>query len=339
MHTHNEGVPARNKNRKIIKNKEDNRSDGRKDSSGGGKNFVQKRATEPVVNQPVFIDSRCSALHDHDGAKGEGMCVLVNRISDKSQILTNRAQVAANCAVRTAMATKNGIDTVDKVVRCIRTIADAMNDVVESVENLKQHVQNIQNTATTVEDIADRAHTAVRNTINKSAISENQLMESDLMRKGMKQVVRLIDEEASITSECFINIVTDIEECVKTTNAAARRIEEGYKTANEARIVMDKVMDLVEEVSGQIDGVFEIADEVNTGSNDMIRIIDELVRDVTASSEQLERMSDELNGHLERFQLYGQVTGDIAMKTTEIFDRNRRQSPGEREYSAISTGW
>jgi prophage DNA circulation protein len=339
MHTHNEGVPAKSKSRRITKNKEDNRVDGQKDSSGGGNKFAPKRSTETVINRPVCIEPRFSTLNDHDNADGGEKCVLVDRISDKSQILTNRAQVAANCAVRTAMATKNGIDTVEKVVRCMRTIADAMNDVVESVENLKQHVQNIRNTATTVEDIADRAHTTVKNAINKSVSSENQLMESDLMRKSMKQVVRLINEEASITSESFVNIVSDIEECVKTTNAAARRIEEGYKTANEARSAMDRVMDLVEEVSGQIDGIFEIADEVNTGSNDMIRIIEELVHDVTASSEQLERMSGELNGYLERFQSYGQVIDSITTKTTEIFDHNRLQSPGEREYSAINTGW
>lgn len=339
MHTRKEGVPTRSRSRKIIKDKEENRVVGRKDHSGGGDEFSQKRVTEAVVDRPVFIDTGFSMLHDHNREAGEGRCVLVDRISDKSQILTNKAQIAANCAVRTAMATKNGIDTVEKVVKCMRTITSAMNDVIESVEKLGQHVRNIENTAATVEDIADRAHTTVRNAINKPVSSDNQHLESDLMRKDIKQVVRLINEEANITSECFGNIVADIEECVKMTNAAARRIEEGYKTANEARNVMDRVMDLVEEVSGQIDGIFEIADEVNTSSNDMIRVINELVQDVTVSSEQLEKMSGELNSHIERFQSYGRVMDTIITKTQGIADNNRIQLPGEREYSAVSTGW
>jgi hypothetical protein len=339
MHTHKEGVPVENSVRKTDKSKAENGSTELKNCADGKKGHSKEAIPEAAGDQQVFLDAGFTTFHEQDKMEGGGKCVLVDRISDKSQILTNKAQVAANCAVRTAMATKNGIDMVENVVKCMRKITSSMNDVVESVEKLGQHSRNIEDTAITVGDIAKRTNIMAKSAVQKSVRPDNRSQNSDLIRKDMKQVARLVDEEAHITSECFNSLLADIEECVRTTNSAARRIEEGYKIANEARIAMDRIMDLVEEVSGQIDGIFEIADEVNTSSNDMIRIIDNLVHEVTGSSQQLEKISGELNGYIQRFQSYGQVMDAVTMRAKGIEDSNRIQSPGDREYSTVNSVW
>jgi methyl-accepting chemotaxis protein len=306
MNTQREGVPAGYQRRRSGKDSGENEAH---DSTGDETVYVPASGLDNDAGQQVTMDAGLTILEGQSAVKAGETSALIARISDTSQVLTNRAQVAANCAVRTAIAAKNGIDTVERVVKCMREITGAINDVAESVEKLERHSQDIDNVVVAVSDIAKRTNTATKSYISKSGKDKNREQRSASVSKDMKQVAKLINEEAQITTDCLRILRIDINECVKATGTAVKRIEAGYRTANEANGFINRVMDSVEDVSEQIDGIFEAAEQVNDSSTDMRRIINNVVREVNNSSEKLAQMSSELRDYIELFQSCGEVTG------------------------------
>jgi methyl-accepting chemotaxis protein len=304
MNTQREGVPEGYKGRRSGKDSGKNEA---YDLTGDEKVYVPASGLDHDAGQQVTADAGLTILEGQSELKAGETSALIARISDTSQALTNKAQVAANCAVRTAMAAKNGIDAIERVVKCMREITSAMNDVAESVEKLERHSQDIDNVVVAVSDIAKRTNTATKSYINKSGKDKNREQRSASVSKDMKQVAKLINEEAQITTDCLRILRIDINECVKATGTAVKRIQAGYKTANEANGSIDRVMDSVEDVSEQIDSIFEAAEQVNDSSTDMRRIIDNVVREVNNSSEKLAQMSSELHDYIELFQSCGEV--------------------------------
>ena len=305
MNTQSEGVPAGYKGQTSGKESGKNEA---YDSTGDEKAYVPATMLGHDAGQQVIMDTGFTMIEGRNEVKTGEASALIARISNTSQALTDKAQVAANCAVRTAIATKNGIDTIERVVKCMREITGAMNDVAESVEKLERHSQDIDKVVVAVGDITKRTNKATRNYIHKSGKANTQEQRSALVSKDMKQVAKLINEEAQITTDCLRILRVDINECAKATGTAVKRIEAGYKTANEASGAMNRVMDSVEDVSEQIDGIFETAEQVNDSSTDMKRVIDNVVREVNNSSEKLAQLSSELHDYIALFQSCGEVT-------------------------------
>ena len=299
MNTQREGVPAGYKGRRTGK---ESGSDEAYDLTGNPKAYVPEIVLDRDAGQQITMDAEFTMLEGQCEVKTGETSALIGRISDTSQALTNRAQVAANCAVKTAMAAKSGIDTIERVVKCMREITSAMNDVTESVEKLERHSRDIDKVVVAVGEITKRTNTVTKNYMQKTGKANNKEQRSDPVSKDIKQVAKLINEEAQVTTDCLHILRTDINECVKVTGAAVKRIETGYKTANEASGVMNRVMDSVEDVSEQIDSIFEAAEQVSDSSTDMRRVIDNVVREVNNSSEKLAKMSSELHDYIALFQ-------------------------------------
>ena len=306
MNTQREGVPAGYKGRRSGKDSGKNEA---YDLTRDDKAYTPATVLDHTTDQQVAMDVGLTMLEGQSEVKAGETSALIARISDTSQALTNKAQVAANCAVRTAIAAKSGIDTIERVVKCMREITSAMNDVAESVEKLERHSQDIDNVVVAVSDIAKRTNTATKSYMHKSGKENKREQHPASVSKDMKQVAKLINEEAQITTDCLRILRVDINECVKATGTAVKRIEAGYRTANEASGTMNRVMDSVEDVSEQIDSIFEAAEQVNDSSTDMGRIVNNVVREVNNSSEKLAQMSSELQDYIALFQSCGEVTG------------------------------
>ena len=303
MNTRREGVPAGYKGRRSGK---ESGSDEAHDLTEDRKAYVPETVPNHDAGQQMTMNTGFAMLEGQSEMKAGESSDLIGRISNTSQALTSKAQVAANCAVKTAIAAKSGMDTIERVMKCMREITSAMSDVAESVEKLERHSRDIDKVVVTVDDITRRTNTVTGNYMQKTGKANSQEQRPALVSKDIKQVVKLINEEAQVTTDCFNVLRADIDECVKATGAAVKRIETGYKTANEASGAMNRVMDSVEDVSEQIDGIFEAAEQVCDSSTDMRRIIDNVIREVNNSSEKLAKMSGELHDYIALFQSYGE---------------------------------
>jgi methyl-accepting chemotaxis protein len=295
MNTQREGVSAGYKGRRSGK------------ESGSNEAYVPETVLNRDADQQMAMDAGFTMPEGQGEMKAGETSALIGRISGTCQTLTNKAQVAANCAVRTAIAAKSGIDSIERIVKSMREITSAMNDVAESMEKLERHSRDIDNVVVAVGEITKRTNTVARNYTQKTGKANNKDQQSTVVSKDIKQVAKLINEEAQVTTDCLHILRADINECVKATGVAVKRIETGYKTANEASGVMNRVMDSVEDVSEQIDSIFEAAELVSDSSTDMRRIIDNVVREVNNSSEKLAKMSSELHDYIALFQSYREV--------------------------------
>jgi methyl-accepting chemotaxis protein len=295
MNTQREGVSAGYKGRRSGK------------ESGSNESYVPETVLNRDAGQQMAMDAGFTMPEEQSEMKAGETSALIGRISGTCQTLTNKAQVAANCAVRTAIAAKSGIDSIERIVKSMREITSAMNDVAESMEKLERHSRDIDNVVVAVGEITKRTNTVTRNYTQKTGKGNIKDQRSPVVSKDIKQVAKLINEEAQVTTDCLHILRADINECVKATGVAVKRIETGYKTANEASGVMNRVMDSVEDVSEQIDSIFEAAELVSDSSTDMRRIIDNVVQEVNNSSEKLAKMSSELHDYIALFQSYREV--------------------------------
>jgi methyl-accepting chemotaxis protein len=295
MNTQREGVSAGYKGQRSGK------------ESGSNESYVPETVLNRDAGQQMAMDAGFTMPEEQSEMKAGETSALIGRISGTCQTLTNKAQVAANCAVRTAIAAKSGIDSIERIVKSMREITSAMNDVAESMEKLERHSRDIDNVVVAVGEITKRTNTVTRNYTQKTGKGNIKDQRSPVVSKDIKQVAKLINEEAQVTTDCLHILRADINECVKATGVAVKRIETGYKTANEASGVMNRVMDSVEDVSEQIDSIFEAAELVSDSSTDMRRIIDNVVQEVNNSSEKLAKMSSELHDYIALFQSYREV--------------------------------
>jgi methyl-accepting chemotaxis protein len=304
MNTQRGGVPAEYKGRRSCK---ENGTNEAYELTGDSKAYARETVPDRDAGQQMTMDAGFTMPESQSEIKAGETSALISRISDTSQALTNKAHVAANCAVRTAIAAKSTIDTIERVVKCMREITSAMNDVAESVEKLERHSRDIDNVVVVVDEITKRTNMVTRNYTQKAGKANDKEQRSSLVSKDIKQVAKLINEEAQVTTDCLHILRTDINECVKATGFAVKRIETGYKTANEASGAMNRVMDSVEDVSEQIDSIFEAAEQVSDSSTDMRRVVDNVVREVNSSSEKLAKMSCELHDYIALFQSYREI--------------------------------
>ena len=241
------------------------------------------------------------------------VAVASEEMSATSTDIARNCHLAADSSGRASSSAQNGAAIVRDTVQGMNRIADHVRNSARVVEQLGTRSDQIGEIVATIEDIADQTNLLALNAAIEAARAGEQ-------GRGFAVVADEVRALAERTTKATREIGAMIKSIQQETKLAVRAMEEGVQEvergtgeAAKSGDALEDILNQINEVTGQINQIATAAEEQTATTQEItgnIHLISDTVQgsarssqDISAASEQLSRLSAEMQEMVQRFRL------------------------------------
>lgn len=234
------------------------------------------------------------------------LATTVSEIADHSREAAVGAREAAQIA-------RDGGNVVEQSVRGMRQIENSVNQAAASIQELNKHSESIGKTITLIKEISDQTNLLALNAAIEAARAGEQgrgfSVVADEVRKLAERAVSATNE----ISTMVVAIRQQTADVISHMKNSSSEVQSGVENANMAGQSLQKIVDSVSQVTVMVESVAattarqkEDVMRVEKNINEINMLINkstEIVTQGEAASNELDRLSGDLNNTVMVFKL------------------------------------
>ena len=239
---------------------------------------------------------------------------MVQTIVDNSRNATRTAEVASE----NGDVAREGGEVVEQTVEKIRQIATVVNDSAATVEQLGISSQQIGEIAQVIDEIADQTNLLALNAAIEAARAGEQGRGFAVVADEVRKLAERTTKATTEIAQMIHSIQEGAKRAVEAMQRGSNEVGEGIRLADKAGEALSRV---VSGTAGTVDMVSQIAaasEEQSATSEQISRSVEQIatisdeaangIRQITMSTESLNKLTVELNQLVSRFKVRQQHT-------------------------------
>ena len=241
------------------------------------------------------------------------VAVASEEMSCTSNDIARNCHLAADSSGRASSTAHDGAAIVSATVQGMNRIAAHVRNSAGVVERLGTRSDQIGEIVATIEDIADQTNLLALNAAIEAARAGEQgrgfAVVADEVRALAERTTRATREIGAMIK----NIQQETKLAVRAMEEGVEEVERGTGEAAKSGDALEQILNQINEVTGQINQIATAAEEQTATTQEItgnIHLISDTVQgsarssqDISAASEQLSRLSAEMQEMVQRFRL------------------------------------
>ena len=296
------------------------------------------REVSEAVNLTANSSSEISSSTEEMAAGAEEQSSQTGEIASAVEEMTRtilettqNASTAAEQARKSGTAAKEGGDVITQTINGMNRIAEVVREAAGTVKELGANSEQIGSIIQVIDDIADQTNLLALNAAIEAARAGEQ-------GRGFAVVADEVRKLAERTSSATKEIEVMIKKIQGDTDGAVKSIELGTKEVEKGIQLAEKSNKSLDEIIVSANGVVDVINQVATASEELSRTAEEIsrsieginsvahqtadgVQQIARSSEDLNNLTMNLQGLVEKFQVGG--TGMTGKKSSPKGDSGR----------------
>lgn len=292
-------------------------SDQLKDVSGR----IHDNVSETYANAEVIVSAAETQAKETDATVGK-----ISEIADQIEYVTKEMESLQKNMQSMSEAEETSYGVMIEFAKYNKEAMDAIDEVAKQVEITNQSVQQIQNTINIIRDIADETDLLSMNANIEAAHAGDagrgfSVIAEEINKLAGQSAQNAVNVEKTLMSlktesEKMVTIMDKVKEMMNMQSGRLSETITNFEIVEQGVTDSRKSVDIVRKHMGELtnskDVVLEnvhkqatIAEQfVNTTESvtDMVRAVDERMKELEKTAEELEVVSNEMNSDLEVFK-------------------------------------
>ncbi|WP_100406952.1 methyl-accepting chemotaxis protein [Bacillus solitudinis] len=194
---------------------------------------------------------------------------VVNRISDDTQVISQRANIVSEASKQASMSSDKGENIISQLINQMNEITDSTQDISSIINDLNTKSREIGKIISLITGISDQTNLLALN----AAIEASRAGEQGKGFAVVAEEVRKLAEQSNTSASQIQQLVKEIQ---GKTETAVNSMTTGEKTVREGKYLADQAGSSFKEISISVDEVskrtVEVIDSVEKINEEMTKL-------------------------------------------------------------------
>lgn len=260
----------------------------------------------------VYMQDTMSNLNQQHSKSDEIGHAIGNLASTIGEI-ADHSKDAATSAREAAQVARDGGIVVEQSVRGMRQIENSVNLAAASIQELNKHSESIGKTVTLIKEISDQTNLLALNAAIEAARAGEQGRGFSVVADEVRKLAERAANATNEISGMVVAIRQQTAEVISHMNNSGTEVQSGVNNANLAGQSLKKIVDSVMQMTTMVESVASAAarqrEDVTRVEKNMVEIASliqnstQIITQGEAASNELDRLSADLNGTVTVFKL------------------------------------
>ncbi|HEX6482278.1 MAG TPA: HAMP domain-containing methyl-accepting chemotaxis protein [Ktedonobacteraceae bacterium] len=299
-----------------------------------------KMVAREVENSTTMTYERMSQLVEADDIQIQQIAdaaVEVERMSDSSRQMADRARVLYNVAREARQTAQNGRDSVRQTVEGMGRINENVVETSTKVQTLGESSREINNIVEVISNIAHQTNRLALDAAIQAAMAGENGKGFGAVAADIRRLAERAKDQAGMIARIVRSVGEDIAAAAVAMRDTERETSTGSRLAQEAGVALESMFSVVERQAREIEIINQMATQQLQSSSAVVQIMQGAsestqqssasTRDAAQNMERLARLAEQLLASVEAFKLRDSQNYFAPISNVTITPENQPDNP------------